>query len=217
MPDPNNPHAGQPILTAGSSLGDAMAAAIFIHGRGASAEDILTLAPVVASPDFACLAPQAAGHVWYPHSFLAPRPRNEPSLRSALRMIKDLIDQVETAGIPAERIALVGFSQGACLALEAAARHPKRYGAVGAFSGGLIGESVALQDYAGSLDGTPIFIGCSDVDPHIPLERVQESTRILVGLGAEVTEKIYPRMGHTINEDEAAHVRRLLETFVRAA
>jgi predicted esterase len=207
----DDPHRGQPALRAGAKPAEARAAMIMLHGRGADAADIIALSQVIGDADVAYLAPEAAGHSWYPYSFLAPVERNEPGRTSALAVIAALIAEVGNAGeIPPERIALLGFSQGACLALEFAARNPRRYGAVFALSGGLIGEAVAIEDYAGSLAGTPIFIGCSDVDPHIPLERVTQSAEIMSALGADVVERIYPGMSHTIVEDEIVHVRRIL-------
>lgn len=203
-------HQNQPVAQYGAPLTRAKAAMIMLHGRGASAENILSLAEVFAQPDFAYFAPQAAGHTWYPHSFLAPLEANEPYLSSALAAIGDLFDKLKTENFPASRVALLGFSQGACLSLEYAARFPQRYGAVLALTGGLIGPEGTKRDYQGSLDGTPVFIGSSDVDSHVPLARVQESTKVLTGMGANVTERIYPGMGHTINDDEIANTRRLM-------
>ncbi len=182
-----------------------------LHGRGADAADILGLAESFDRPTLAYLAPEAAGHAWYPYSFLAPVAQNQPFLASALDVIGDIIGLLITHDIPPTRIALVGFSQGACLALEFAARHPDRYGAVIALTGGLIGESIDPSDYHGSLEGTPVFIGSSDVDPHVPLSRVGESSAAMEKLDGEVTERIYPGMGHTINQDEVGHVRTLLD------
>ncbi|MCB1486734.1 MAG: dienelactone hydrolase family protein [Bauldia sp.] len=206
-----SPHKGQPVLHTGADLDTATAAVIMLHGRGANAADILGLAESFDRPGLAYLAPEAAGHTWYPLSFLAPTVRNQPFLASALEVIADLVGFLITKDILPERTALVGFSQGACLSLEFAARHPDRYGAVGAFTGGLIGESIDPSDYHGSLEGTPVFIGSSDVDPHVPLPRVRESSAIMAKLGGEVTEKVYPGMAHTINEDEIEHVRALLD------
>lgn len=211
MADPANPHKGQPVLQSGAGLDEATAAVIMLHGRGADAADILGLAGSFDRPALAYLAPDAAGHTWYPRPFIAPVAQNQPYLASALELIADIIGLLITRDIPPERIALVGFSQGACLALEFAARHPDRYGAVVALTGGLIGDVIDPADYRGSLEGTPVFIGSSDVDPHIPFARVGESTAVMEKLGAEVTEKIYPGMGHTINEDEVSHVRALLD------
>lgn len=203
----NDPHAGQPVLRSGASPKGARLVAILLHGRGASAQDISGLAHQFSATDIAYLAPQAAGSTWYPYSFLAPIAQNEPWLGSALRVIAGLVEDCAQQGVPAERLVVMGFSQGACLTLEFAARHTRRYAAVVAFTGGLIGPPGTPRDYAGDFAGTPIFIGSSDVDPHVPLERVRESTAVFRRMGAIVDERIYPRMGHTINFDElqAAH------------
>lgn len=209
----SGPHQGRPVLAAGRPLAEAKAAVIMVHGRGGSAEDILGLAAELddpGHPGLAFLAPQAAEQTWYPYSFLAPMERNEPWLSSALEQLGALVAHVEAAGIPAERIALLGFSQGACLASEFAARTARRYGGVVAFSGGLIGPPGAPRDYAGSFAGTPVFLGCSDRDPHIPRERVDESAAVFERMGAAVTERIYPAMGHTVNEDEIEAARGIL-------
>lgn len=209
----NGPHQGQPILTAGEPLDKARAAMIMLHGRGATAEDILTLTTELTQLGFIYLAPQAAGHTWYPNSFLAPLSSNEPWLSSALTVIADLLTQLTTAGIPPERIILLGFSQGACLSLEFVARHARRYGGVAALSGGLIGPDSTPRNYPGSLAGTPIFLGCSDIDFHIPKERVQHSAAVLQQLGAEATARLYPGMGHTVNQDEIDFVRAMMATL----
>jgi len=206
----SDPHRGQPILRRGPEPARARLAIICIHGRGASAEDILTVADELELDDVAYLAPQAAGNTWYPYSFLAALNDNQPGLNSALGVVASIVDDLGAQQIAAERVAVLGFSQGACLSLEYAARHARRYAAVIAFSGGLIGPPGAPREYTGSLDGTPLFIGCSDVDPHIPVERVRESAVVFRGLSAKVDERIYPRMGHTINGDEISRVRRLL-------
>jgi phospholipase/carboxylesterase len=198
------------VLAAGAPLARARAAAILVHGRGASAEDILTLADEFNQDDIAYLAPQAAGHSWYPYSFLAPLEQNEPHLSNALAAVGATFDRVAREGFASERIALIGFSQGGCLALEYAARNARRYGAIAGLSAGLIGPPGTPRDYSGSLAGTPVFLGCSDVDSHVPLVRVQESRDVLGRMGAAVTERIYPGMGHTVNADEIAHVARLL-------
>ena len=205
------PHQGQPVRTAGAPLERARAAMIMVHGRGASADSILTLAPALDRPDFAYLAPQAAGGAWYPNSFLAPIPSNEPGIGSGMQAIRDLLERVAEAGIPAERAVLLGSSPGACLASEFLARHPRRFGGLAALSGGPIGPDGTSRDYAGSLDGTPAFLGCSDVDFHIPKERVQLSAEVLERLGAEVTLRLYPGMGHLVNEDEVAHVQAIMD------
>jgi phospholipase/carboxylesterase len=198
------------VLAAGSPLGQATAAMILVHGRGATAEDILSLGRELDRPDLAYLAPQAEGYSWYPYSFLAPMERNEPGLSNGLALLGHLVERLGAEGIPPERTVLLGFSQGACLTLEYAARNARRFGGVAGLSGGLIGPPGTPRDYSGSLDGTPVFLGCSDRDPHIPLERVKETTEVLTRMGATVTERIYPAMGHTVNEDELERVRGLL-------
>jgi predicted esterase len=213
MSDPSDPHRGQPVLRAGADFSAAKAAIIMLHGRGADAADILGLSQVIGRQDIVYVAPEAAGHTWYPYSFLSPVERNEPGRSSALGVISLLVRTLGEAKMPPEKIAILGFSQGACLATEFVARNPRRYGGAFALSGGLIGETIAPTDYSGSLDGTPVFLGCSDIDPHIPAERVKESATILRALGGEVTEKIYPGMGHTIVEDEIEHVRRIVEAM----
>ena len=205
-----DPHDNQPVLHAGAPLSDARLAVIMLHGRGASAEDILGVSGEFSHPDIAYLAPQAAGNTWYPYSFLMPLEQNEPSLSSALRLIETLLASLSARNFPAEKVAVMGFSQGACLSLEFVARHARRYAAVAAFSGGVIGPPGTPRNYAGSLDGTPVFMGCSDIDAHIPVDRVYESADIFTHLGAIVDSRIYPRMGHTINEDEIAAVDAML-------
>ncbi len=207
----NGPHQGQPLLTAGEALEKARVAMIMIHGRGASAEDILELAGELKQPGFSFLAPQASGHTWYPNSFLAPIESNEPGLSSGLAVIAALLERLAGAGMPAERTMLLGFSQGACLTLEFAARNARRYGGLVGLSGGLIGPDGTPRDYAGSLEGTPVFLGCSDVDPHIPKERVEESAEVLRRLGGDVTARLYPRMGHMVNRDELRFVQGMME------
>jgi predicted esterase len=205
-----DPHANQPVLRHGPNPRDARRAVILVHGRGASAEDILGLGIELNLTDVLYVAPQAAGHTWYPLSFLSPIARNEPHLTSALNRISTLIEELGRDGVASTRIALLGFSQGACLSLEYAARHAERYAAVIGLSGGLIGPPGTPRNYPGSMEGTPVFLGCSDVDPHIPVERVHESAEVFRGLGSEVDERIYPRMGHLVNEEEIAAARALL-------
>jgi predicted esterase len=205
-----DPHGGQPVLFAGAATGEAKGAMILVHGRGADARDILGLAEYFGRPDLAYVAPEAAGHAWYPNRFLVPVEQNEPYLSSALGVIAGLVADIGKAGIGPERVFLVGFSQGACLSLEFAARNPRRYGGVFALSGGLIGASVRAENYSGSLAGTPVFFGCSDVDPHIPLARVKESSAVMAALGGAVTERIYPGMGHTVTGDEVEEIRKVL-------
>ena len=204
------PHQGQPVARAGVPLSEARAALLLIHGRGATAESILTLADELHVPGVACLAPQAAGYTWYPYRFLAPLEANEPGLSSGLARIGELVAEAETAGLAADRVVLLGFSQGACLTLEFAARNPRRYGGVVGLSGGLIGPPGTPRDLEGSLDATPVFLGCSDRDPHIPLQSVEESADFLARLGGAVDKRIYPGMGHTVNADEMARVREIL-------
>jgi len=198
------------VLHYGAPIESARRVAIFIHGRGASAEDILGIAPELGTDDVAYLAPQAAGNTWYPNSFLSPISQNEPGLTSALAVIGALVKKLATDGYAPERIIILGFSQGACLGLEFAARNAQRFAAIVALSGGLIGPPGTPRDYPGSLADTPVFLGCSDVDPHIPLERVHESAEVLRRMEARVDERIYKRMGHTINADELAAVRELV-------
>ena len=212
MPTPAVPpiHQAQPVLHTGAPLDRAQAAMLLVHGRGASAHDILTLVPEFDRPGWAYLAPQAAAHTWYPLSFLSPIARNEPHLSSALARLDALLAQVVQAGIPAERVVLLGFSQGACLCAEYVARHARRYGGLVALSGGLIGPDGTPRDYPGSLDGTPVFLGCSDVDPHIPQARVLESADVFRRLGGQVTARLYPGLGHTVNQDEIDAVKAIM-------
>lgn len=206
-------HQGQPVYTRGVPLAEARAAMILLHGRGATANSILSLADDLAHPAVAYLAPQAVGNVWYPYSFLMPIKQNEPNLSSALATVDVLVEHVlET--LPAERMLIGGFSQGACLTLEYVARHPRRFGGVLAFSGGLIGPDGTPRDYPGNFEGTPVFIGCSDVDHHIPKARVLESADVLTRMGAAVDSRIYPGMGHLINSDEIAAAQQILQSVV---
>ncbi|MCA1586577.1 MAG: dienelactone hydrolase family protein [Acidobacteria bacterium] len=206
----DDPHAGQPVLQRGARPAEARLAIILVHGRGGAAAEMIDLSGQFFDPAVAYLAPQAAGHTWYPYSFLSPLEQNEPALGSALNVITTLLASLEEQGVGAERAVLLGFSQGACLSLEYAARHPRRYAGIAALSGGLIGAAIDPRTYAGSLVGTPVLLGCSDRDAHVPLARVQESARVLEQLGARVDERIYPGMGHTINDDELRAVRRMM-------
>ncbi len=210
-----DPHAGQQVLRGGPSLTEARLVGIAVHGRGAPAADILGLAEELDVPDVAWLAPQAAGLTWYPYSFLSPIPQNEPGITSGLGVLARLVEEAARAGVPASRVLLMGFSQGACLALEFAARHPAVYAGIVGLSGGLIGPPGTPRDYPGSLDGTPVFIGCSDMDPHIPVERVRESADVFRRMGAAVDERIYRGMGHTVNIDELSAVREILSAGQR--
>jgi predicted esterase len=204
------PHQGQPILLTGEPIDRAKAAMVMLHGRGASAEDILELATEVKQPGFVYLAPQAAGNAWYPNSFLAPIASNEPALSSALLTIESILGQLEEAAIPIERTIILGFSQGACLSLEYVARNARRYGGVVGLSGGLIGPDGTPRDYTGSLERTPVFLGCSDRDPHVPKERVELTAEVMQKLGGDVTMKLYPNPAHTVNPDEIRFVRAMM-------
>lgn len=199
------------LIRAGAPIGAARAAMIMVHGRGASAEGILELANAFGARDVAYVAPQAKGGSWYPYSFMSPISQNEPYLSQALETLGGVVEDLQRDGMPSERIVLLGFSQGACLALEFAARNARRFGGVVALSGGLIGPEGMKRNDAGTLAGTPVFLGCSDVDSHIPLARVHESTAVLTKLGGDVTEKIYRGMGHTIVQDEVDHVKKILQ------
>lgn len=208
-------HETQPVRQAGVPPKEARAALVLLHGRGAAAADMLTLARAWESlPGLALVAPQAAGHTWYPHRFMAPLAQNEPWLSSALRAVAGVIARLETSGLPPEKTVLLGFSQGACLALEFAARHARRYGGVVGLSGGLIGpDGLARQD-DGTLDGTPVFLGCSDADPHIPEHRVHHAASVLAALGGTVTTHLYPGLGHTAHPEALAVVYDLLQGLV---
>ncbi len=210
MQQNNDPHANQPVLRAGPAVFDARLVAILLHGRGAGAADILGLSGEFNATDVAYLAPQASGRTWYPYSFLAPIQQNEPGISSGFRVIAGLLQELEQQNVPADRVVLMGFSQGACLTLEFAARHPRRYAALVALSGGLIGPPGTPRDYAGGFDATPVFIGCSDIDAHVPVDRIRESAEVFRRMGATVDERIYPGMGHTVNQDELDAVNALL-------
>lgn len=204
-------HQDQPVATAGPPLEQASAAQIWVHGRGARAQGMVDLARQVGSQRIAVLAPQAAGQEWYPNSFLAPVETNEPWRSSGLEALDDLVDRAVDAGIAREHILVGGFSQGACLASEYAARTPARYGAVVALSGGLIGESVDPDSFDGSLDGTPVFLGCGDRDPHVPVERVERTAEVFRSLAGAVDLRLYEGMAHGVIEDELAAVRELVQ------
>lgn len=201
------------VVRAGAPLEAARAAAVLIHGRGATAEGMLALGGAFGAKDVALIAPQAPARSWYPQSFLAPLAENEPHLSQALGIVGETVDALAGQGLGPERVILIGFSQGACLALEYAARTARRYGGVAGLSGGLIGPPGTPRAYPGSLGGTPVFLGCSDVDAHIPEARVHESADVLTALGGTVTMRIYPGMAHTIVDDEIRHVRSLIEAL----
>ncbi len=193
-------------MSDGASLGEAAVVLVLVHGRGGSGEDMMTLGREISPPDLqvARLAPQAASGTWYPQRFLAPLAQNEPYLTSALGVLAEVVSELVARGISRERVVLAGFSQGACLALEFAARHPHRYGGVIGLSGALIGPPGTVRDVVGALHGTPVFLGCSDVDDHIPLDAVKHSSEFFRKIHADVLERIYPGMPHTVNADEMA-------------
>jgi predicted esterase len=207
----NGPHQNQPVRTTGAPLQQARGAMVMLHGRGATAESILTLSASLNAPDFSYLAPQAGNNSWWPYSFLADIPKNEPGISSAMQAVEDVLERVAAGGVPLKRTVLLGFSQGACLAAEFAARHAQRFGGVVSLSGGLIGPDGTPRNYTGALRGTPVFLGCSDIDAHIPAERVRLTAKVLEQLGGSVDMRIYPGMGHTINDDEVDAVRSIME------
>ena len=206
-----SPHANQPVAAAGVPLGESDAAVIMVHGRNAGPQNILDLVTRLDRPSWTYLAPAAANRTWYPFSFMAPIEQNEPWLSSALEVLKQMVADVNARGIPADRLVILGFSQGACLTAEFAVRHPDRYGGIIVFSGGLLGPPGTTWSGEGRFDRTPVFLGCSDIDPHVPKSRVDESAAAFVRMGAEVTERIYPRMGHLVNDDEIAFARGVLD------
>jgi phospholipase/carboxylesterase len=198
------------VITAGLKIGEAKKALVMIHGRGGTAEDILSLSEYLTVGDYALVAPQATNQTWYPYSFMASPASNEPWLSSALSVVKEVVADIEAAGIAKENIYFLGFSQGACLTLEFVTRNAARYGGVVAFTGGLIGDKIYRDHYNGDFAGTPVFIGTSDPDPHVPVQRVYATSNILKDMKAEVTEKVYPGMGHTISPDEIQQANNLV-------
>lgn len=207
------PHEGQPVVTMGAPLGEGRVVVIAVHGRGAGPANILDLAPAIGNARVTFLAPAASGGAWYPKGFMAPIGENEPGITSAIAVVHSLIDEAVAHGVPTERIVLMGFSQGACLASTAAQRRPARYGGVLVYSGGLIGPPGAVWSADDGFAGTPIFLGCGDVDGHIPADRVRESAAHLGQMGAAVSLRLYPGMGHTINDDEVAFGRELIASL----
>lgn len=210
------PHGGRTVEVHGARPSAARAAALLVHGRGGSAGDMVALARRIRArepdglEDVAWIAPSAADSTWYPESFLAPLERNRAGFESGFSVLEGLLGSLEREGVPAERVVLIGFSQGACLALELAARHPRRYGGIAGLSGGLLGPAGTERSYPGSFDGTPVFLGCSDIDPHVPRERVAETAAVFAAMGARVTERIYPGTGHVVNDDEVSEVARIV-------
>jgi len=208
------PHNGQPVRVAGELPQHARAAMLMVHGRGASAQDILSLAGQLDQPGFVYFAPQASGDTWYPNRFLVPLDQNEPWLSSALAFVGEVLGYIGAAGIPPERTMLLGFSQGACLTLEFAARHARRYAGLVGLSGALIGPDGTPRDYPGSLSATPVFLGCSETDFHVPKERVLQTAEVLEQLGGKVSTRLYPNLGHTVNQDELDFVRAMMQPLI---
>lgn len=198
------------VKSAGVPLVKGTKVLIALHGRGGSAEDMLQLAMEIADEDFTLLAPQANQHTWYPYSFLAPMSQNEPGLSSAISVIGELVNQIVANGIDYKNIHFMGFSQGACLTLEYVTRHARRYGSVIAFTGGLIGDKIYPENYSGNFDGTPVYIGSSDIDPHVPLQRIYASENIIRAMGADMKVDIFPGMGHTVNREEIATAKKIM-------
>lgn len=211
--NPEDPHANLDIASTGLLPELASATVVLLHGRGRAAESILALSRSLAHPDFAYLAPQAADRTWYPHSFLVPLEENEPAFTSGLRALDRLVVRLGRQGIPSERILLVGFSQGGCVAAEFAARYPRRYGGVAAFIGGLFGPEGTPRDYDGNLEGTPVYLGTSDPDPYVPPERVRETADVLRRMGAEVELRVRADAGHVILREDVEHTRHLMESL----
>ena len=215
----SGPHANQRVLRAGAPTENAAAAMIMVHGRGGPPEGILDLAAVINRPSVAYIAPAANGGTWYPFPFISPREQNEPGISSGLSVIESLVTELLDSGFTAKNIAILGFSQGACLSSEYAIRHPRRYGGVLVLSGGLIGPPGTTWDdvTTTALNGTPVFLGCSDVDSHIPKDRVLESEQVFTRLGARVRRTLYPGMGHSINADEFDEVQRVVDEMLTTA
>lgn len=207
----NDPHGNGAVLQAGTPLPQAKGAVVLLHGRGASARDILQLGAAFAPEGWAMLAPEADGHTWYPYSFLAPRPENEPWLSSALNRVDRVVQEVQESGLSTERIVLAGFSQGACLTAEYAGTHPRRYGAMLAFTGGMVGPSLSPETLRGSFDGTPALFASGDPDPHVPWSRVQETAERFRTAGADVTLRRFPNRPHTVGREEVLLAQALLE------
>lgn len=211
------PHGGTTVLTVGPEVAEARVAVVLCHGRGATAQEMLGLAAEFEAPATVFVAPQANQFTWYPHSFLAPLRENEPHLTSALALVGAIVQELDRDGVPRERQLLLGFSQGGCLILEFAGRNARRYGGVAGLSAGLIGPPGRAWNFTGTLDGTPVFLGCSDHDPHIPRDRLEDSARELARIGGDVELQVYPDLGHRMNPDELTRVQRMLNLIQRAA
>jgi predicted esterase len=219
-----DPHKDSPILTGGAPLAEAAGVLVLLHGRGGSAQDMLALAKDIFPQEpgegrgrFAWFVPEAAGRQWYPYSLLEKLERNRPALNSALGLVKRVLAKAEAAGVAPERTVLLGFSQGAGVALEFAVRHPHRYGGIIALSGGLLGAEGTPRDYEGSLEGTPVFLGAGDIDPHLPRRRVTETAEVLERLGAVVTRRTYAGLGHAIDPEEIGVAREMMEAVIAAS
>lgn len=208
------PHVGQPIETTGRPLGEGRAVMIMIHGRQAAPVNILQLVDSLSQPEFTYIAPAAADNTWYPYSFMADKEQNEPGISSGVAVIDGVVSDVVNKGILKDHIVLLGFSQGACLTAEYAVEHADRFGGVILYSGSVIGPPGTTWAYGGSFDGTPIFMGCSDVDSHVPMERIEEGAAVFERMGAIVTKRIYPGMGHQINDDEIAFTQGLMRNLL---
>lgn len=205
------PHGGHPVVTAGMALGESHAAMIMVHGRNAAPRNILDLVPRLARPGFSYLAPTAANNTWYPYSFMEEVAKNEPGISSGLQVLDQLVADALARGIRKEHVLLLGFSQGACLTAQFAVSRAGRYGGVIIYSGGLMGPPGTTWDFTGSFGGTPVFLGCSDIDSHIPKARVDESAAIFERMGAQVTKRLYAGMGHLVNDDEIAFARTMMD------
>lgn len=210
-----DPHKDTPVFFDGETIEKAKAAVVMVHGRGSSAEEILTIASDLPGEGFLFAAPQAYNNTWYPYSFLYPAEQNEPGISSGIKKIEKVISDLNHKGIDKEKIILLGFSQGACLALEFSARNPWRYGGIAGLSGGLIGQKIFEENYSGNLNYTPVFLGCSNVDPHIPLERVNLTAEIFKKLKGDVNKRIYENMPHTINQDEISFIAHLMDSLIK--
>jgi predicted esterase len=205
------PHEGQPVVEAGTPLGQSSAVVILVHGRNAAPANILDLVPRLDRPGLTYLAPAAAGRTWYPQGFMADIASNEPGLSSGIAVLEGLVTRVEQAGVPRSRIVLAGFSQGACLAAEFSIRHASRFGGVVIFTGGAIGPDGTTWPGGGDFEGTPVFLGCSDRDIHVPETRARETAEVFRRLGADMTLRIYPGMGHVVNDDEIAFAQGVID------
>jgi phospholipase/carboxylesterase len=210
------PHGGLPVVAAGAGLDESRAAIIMIHGRNAGPRNILDLVPRLGRPGFSYLAPTASNNTWYPYGFMEETAKNEPGIPSALQVLDQIVADVVARGVRKDHVMLLGFSQGACLAAQFAVSRADRYGGVIVCSGGLIGPPGSTWDFSGSFAGTPVFLGCSDSDAHIPKARVEESAAIFERMGAAVTTRLYAGMGHLINDDEIVIARTMMDRVQRS-